>query len=309
MGIRSVFHHIGWLLKGVKVFALVGKSGTGKSFRAQLVAQKHGINLIIDDGLLIKDQKILAGKSAKREKGMLSAVRTALFTDDDHAREVREILKNTHFKRILIIGTSIEMTKRIASRLGLPSPSRTILIEEIATTEEIEHAQKVRNEEGKHIIPVPAIEVKKNYPHIFFESIRILFRNRLPWLRKAKEFEKTVVRPEYSKKGKVAISESALTQMVLHCVNEFNPDIIVDKIILKKEETSYGIEVIVNIPYGLQMSGELHELQRYILESLEQFTGIILDEVSITVGKVSLLRNMIRNNKKKKKEASEKTQK
>ena len=202
------------------------------------------------------------------------------------------------------------MTKKIAYRLGLPAPSKTIFIEEIATTEEIEHAQRVRNEEGKHIIPVPAIEVKKNYPHIFFESIRILFRRGLPVFRKEREFEKTVVRPEYSKKGKIAISESALTQMVLHCINEFNPKISVDKIILKKDETKYGIEVIVNIPYGLQMSGELHELQKYILESLEQFTGIILNEVNITVGRVSFLKNIIKNNKKKKKkETTRKTKK
>ena len=55
-------------MRGVTVFALVGRSGTGKSFRAKLVAQKFGIDLIIDDGLLIRDQKIIAGRSAKREK-------------------------------------------------------------------------------------------------------------------------------------------------------------------------------------------------------------------------------------------------
>ena len=45
--------------KGITVFALVGESGTGKSFRAKLLAQKHGIEAIIDDGLLIKEDKIL----------------------------------------------------------------------------------------------------------------------------------------------------------------------------------------------------------------------------------------------------------
>jgi ABC-type dipeptide/oligopeptide/nickel transport system ATPase component len=49
-------------LKRIKVYALIGESGTGKSFRAKLVAQKYGIEHIIDDGLLIKENKILAGK-------------------------------------------------------------------------------------------------------------------------------------------------------------------------------------------------------------------------------------------------------
>ena len=46
--------------KGITVYALVGESGTGKSFRAKLLAQKYGLEAIIDDGLLIKEDKILA---------------------------------------------------------------------------------------------------------------------------------------------------------------------------------------------------------------------------------------------------------
>ena len=38
-------------LNGIKVYALVGRSGTGKSHHSKLVAQKHHIDLIIDDGL------------------------------------------------------------------------------------------------------------------------------------------------------------------------------------------------------------------------------------------------------------------
>jgi len=55
-----------WLIKGVRVYALVGASGTGKSFRAKLVAQKYGIDMIIDDGLLIRGDTLLAGRSAKK---------------------------------------------------------------------------------------------------------------------------------------------------------------------------------------------------------------------------------------------------
>ena len=45
-------------LNGIKVFALVGRSGTGKSHHSKLLAQKYHIDLIIDDGLLIKGDKI-----------------------------------------------------------------------------------------------------------------------------------------------------------------------------------------------------------------------------------------------------------
>ena len=63
--ITNLLHH------NITVYALVGESGTGKSFRAKLLAQKYGIHVLIDDGLLIDDDKILAGKSAKHEKSYM----------------------------------------------------------------------------------------------------------------------------------------------------------------------------------------------------------------------------------------------
>ena len=50
----------------MKVYALVGRSGTGKSHHSMWVARENNIDYIIDDGLLVSDNKIIAGKSAKR---------------------------------------------------------------------------------------------------------------------------------------------------------------------------------------------------------------------------------------------------
>ena len=44
------------------VCALVGASGTGKSHRSLWVAKEHNIDFVIDDGLLIKGNSVLAGK-------------------------------------------------------------------------------------------------------------------------------------------------------------------------------------------------------------------------------------------------------
>jgi ABC-type dipeptide/oligopeptide/nickel transport system ATPase component len=41
------------------VIALVGPSGTGKSHRALMVARQNKADAIIDDGILIKDNKII----------------------------------------------------------------------------------------------------------------------------------------------------------------------------------------------------------------------------------------------------------
>ncbi len=283
---KRIFHHLTWLLKGVKVFALIGKSGTGKSFRAKLITRKYGIELLIDDGLLIKDQKIIAGKSAKKEKAFLGAIKTALFDDKQHRLEVLHKLEREKFKRILIIGTSFKMVKKITERLKLPSVSKIINIEEIATREEMETAALSRKIEGKHVIPVPAIEVHQNYSHIMYDTVKVFLKKTfLP--KSARYFEKAVVRPEFSRRGRVMISESALTQMVLHCADEFDDAIIVRKVSVRYDSHGYKIGVFIHVPYGIQLSGNLHNFQQYIIENLERFTGILIEKVNITIDNVS----------------------
>lgn len=49
----------------MKVYSFTGKSGTGKSYQAIRVAKEKGIPALIDDGLLIYKNKIVAGRSAK----------------------------------------------------------------------------------------------------------------------------------------------------------------------------------------------------------------------------------------------------
>ncbi len=278
------FRHLVWLLKGIQVFALVGRSGTGKSFRAKLVAEKYGIELIIDDGLLIKDQKIIAGRSAKREQLFLSAIKTALFESPSHLKEVKEMLKQEKFKRILILGTSERMVRKIAGRLALPSPEKVLNIEQLASKEEIETAIKSRTE-GKHVIPVPTVEIRQNYPQFVYDSVKVFFKRKLGLIPSGQRaFEKTVVQPEFSRKrGRVAISESALTQMVLHCVDEWDDTISVKKVSVKYNEKGYRLRLKVHLPMGINMSGSLHEMQDYIINSIQRYSSIMIDSVDITI--------------------------
>jgi len=278
--------------KGITVYALVGESGTGKSFRAKLLAQKYGLEAIIDDGLLIKEDKILAGHSAKREKTFLAAVRVALFDDKTHRDEIAKVLQKTGIKKLLILGTSEKMVQKIAMRLQLPSPSKIIKIEDIATQDEIEYAIRSRRIEGKHVIPVPAIEVKRNYPQIFYNAVRVLLkRKKTPIIsgNNTKVYEKSVVRPEFSKKGRISISEAALSQMVMHCVSEFDPQIRVKKLVIKTDERGYRLIITIDVPFGTQLTGKIHNMQKYTIDNIEQFTGILIEEVSIIIDKISAL--------------------
>ena len=279
------------LFRSITVFALVGESGTGKSFRAKLLAQKYGINALIDDGLLIQDDKILAGRTAKHEKTYMGAVRIALFDDKQHRDEVARVLQKNKIKKILILGTSEKMVGKIAMRLQLPPPSKIIKIEDISTREEIEKAIRSRQIEGKHVIPVPAIEVKKSYSQIFYKSIREILskgQSKIKILKKDGSLsEKSIVTPEFSKKGRIEISEAALSQMAMHCVSEFDSDIRVKKLTIKTDSHGYRLIITIDVPFGKQLTGEIHNLQQYIIENIERFTGILVEEVSIIIDKIT----------------------
>jgi len=286
-----------FLFKRKKVFALIGDSGTGKSFRAKLVAQKYRIDYIIDDGLLIKDNRILAGHSAKKEHTFLAAVKVALFDEKSHRDEVARKLQNEKFKRILLLGTSEKMVYKIAARLQLPPPQKIIKIEDIATQEEIDKALRTRRIEGKHVIPVLSIEVKRTYPNIFFEAIKI-FKQRVAPEGNPRDLpsglgpvptllEKSVVRPEYSKRGKIIISQAALSQMVIHCVDEYESNIKIKKILVKDAEMGYRLVITIDVPYGIQLGGNIHDLQHYIIDNIERYTGILIEEVNIIIDKVT----------------------
>ena len=99
------------------VYGLSGKSGTGKSYNAAELCGRMDIDAIIDDGIFIMEGEIAAGVSAKKSATKLGAVKQALFTDDGHCREVREAIKAFMPEKILILGTSDEMVRKIAARL------------------------------------------------------------------------------------------------------------------------------------------------------------------------------------------------
>ena len=267
----------------IDVFALVGETGTGKSFRARLIMEKYSIELMIDDGLLIRDQRILAGKSAKREKNRVTAIKRAIFQDEEYAREMRNVLQQEKFKSILLIGTSEKMVARIAERLHLPYPNNIIYIDDVATQEEIERARESRRTRGKHVIPVPVIEVKQDPSHRVLDSIKIFLKTNPMIFWKKQIVEKTVVQPPFSRLGRLSISEAALSQMIIHCVKEFNLDIQIQKIIIDLAVGGYGIEIKLSFPYGMAVQNSLAGLQEYIVKNIEGYTGIYVKELNLTV--------------------------
>lgn len=191
----------------MEIFALVGKSGTGKSYKAQAVAGMYGIEYIMDDGLLIKGTKVLAGYSAKRESTKIAAIRRAVFVDIEHKKAVMEAIYEYQPEKLLIIGTSEHMIEKILENLSLGETYNLIRIEEISDASEIERAMVSRRVKGKHVIPVPTFELKKDFSGYFIDSIKQLVRKSE---KQVESYEKTVVRPTFSYLGKYEIKDGVI---------------------------------------------------------------------------------------------------
>ena len=253
----------------LEVSALIGKAGTGKSFRARLVANSHQIDCIIDDGLLIHKGKIIAGKSAKHEPRYFTAVKTAIFHNPEHRQAVQDAIQQGEFDKILLLGTSEKMIRRNCETLNIPQPVRFVKIEDIATEDEIALAIHDRKTYGKHIIPLPIIEVKQAYPRMVAKAVQVWCQRSLKIFGPARAFDKTVVRPRYHKHGDITISESALAQMLLHCIKEKAPGMEIRKIKLKPRSDGYDVTLRLSIPYGIEVAASTHALQHYIIDQIK----------------------------------------
>jgi len=270
----------------MKTVAFVGPSGTGKSHRAMWVAKENDIECIIDDGLLIKDNRILAGLSAKKESTRLASVRRALFIDPDHVRQVKEAIRAYSPESILVLGTSMGMIEAIVKALDLPPISEIIRIEDVAGPEEIEKAKKMRKTEGKHVIPVPTFEIKKDFSGYFIDSLKVLRRdkkNNRPIVE-----DKSVVRPTFSYMGKYTISNNVLYTICDYEATRVPNVVKVNRKRVINRDTGIIVNIDLTLKYGSVLKEAARKVQYNVKEAIEKYTALNVLEVNIIIKNLSV---------------------
>lgn len=272
----------------MEVIAFFGPPGTGKSDRALVVAYENKASCIIDDGILIYHSRIVAGKSAKREESRLKAVRRAIFWDAEQREEVRQALEKINPKRVLILGTSDRMVETICKALGLPKPSKYIRIQDVARPDEMLKAKEARNKEGKHVIPVPTMELKPYFKGYLIDPLRF-FRNRKKEMLKrfSENEERSVVRPVFSYYGKLSFSDRVIESLVYYAVRDMKKI----RITHVRSEKSTGqmnglilfIDVSVKPGTPQEIKKIIHTMRDRIQREIEHTTGMSLDTIKVNV--------------------------
>jgi len=265
----------------MKVYTLTGKSGTGKSYQAINLCREKQIESIIDDGLFIYKNRVEAGISAKRQKTMAGAIKTALFTQDEHAHTVAQSIKETRPDSLLIIGTSDRMTDKIIARLGLPEAGERIYIEDITTREEREIADRQRHVLGKHIIPVPTLQLKRDFAGYFLDPMR-MFRG-INKFGKVQYSEKTVVRPTFSYMGEFFISDMVMIDIAKCVAREITGVAGVMRVYENTEPDNLIIDVSIAIRNGSPLWDTAIAYQNRFAEIVESMTAFNVVKVNVEI--------------------------
>lgn len=266
----------------MQVYAFVGKSGTGKSYRAQDVAKKYGIKYIIDDAILIKNTKVIAGISAKTEANFIASVKAAIFLDKARRNEMKAALKKENPEKLLILGTSDDMIEKIRTNLELEKVHHTVYIEEVATPQQMEEARKSRMEDGKHVVPVPTFEIKDQFSGYFLDSLKIfnLFNREDPEERLS---EKTIIRPTYSYLGKFYISPNVINDIISYVVAKVDGVTKVLKVNTQKYVDGMKLDIDIEIKFGINIPKLSSQIKNVVVYAVDNATGINLFGININV--------------------------
>ncbi|MCI8641079.1 MAG: ATP-binding protein [Clostridia bacterium] len=268
----------------MKVYAFVGPSGTGKSYRAQMVASERNINFIIDDGLLIKDNQVIAGESAKKAPTKIETVKHALFYKDEEKQEIIKAFKKYKPESILILGTSDGMVEKIATNLGLPKISETTYITDVATQEEMQTARRIRVTEGKHVIPVPTFEIKKDFSGYLLDPLQIFKtkgRGNKPYIS-----EKSIIRPTFSYMGNFIISDTVFRQIIEYLANKADGIHKVQKIRVDNFGEGVKIYMEVTIVYGFKLIEGINEFKQKAKKEIEKLTAMNVEDFEVVAKNV-----------------------
>lgn len=258
----------------------MGVSGSGKSYRAPEVAGSRGIKYIIDDGLLISASRVVAGRSAKKERTRLASVRCALFFDKEQADEVKKAIEREKPESIMILGTSHEMIKKIAGVLELPEVCEFIEISDVATDEEINRAREIRRKQGKHVIPVPTFEVKKDFSGYWMAALKKITGSSKTV---QKPSEKTVVRPTFSYLGEFIISNAALEQI---CMYEASMVADVAKCIscsVREKEDGIDVKIDIAARLGRNLKNIGKDVMTEVKAAIDKSTAINVNRVDVNI--------------------------
>ena len=176
------------------------------------------------------------------------------------------------------------MVEKIASNLGLPPISETTYINEVATEEEMKVARHIRETEGKHVIPVPTFELKKDFSGYLLDPLQIFKSNGIG--KKPYISEKTIIRPTFSYMGKFTISDSVFRQIAEYIADKMPSIYKVLRTRVQSSDAGTSIYMEVTVTYGYNIQDVLKEFRDRAEKEIEKLTSMNVIEFEVVAKNV-----------------------
>ena len=235
-------------------------------------------------GLLIKENEVIAGTSAKKAATKIETVKKALFNNEEDANEIKKTFRKYKVDSILILGTSDEMIKKIMGNLGLTDLVETIYIQDVATSLEMDEARRIRRTEGKHVIPVPTFEIKKEFSGYLLDPLQIFkFKGKdaKPYIS-----EKSIIRPTFSYLGNYVISDSVLREIIEFLASKTDAIHKINKVRVENTETGIEFYIEVTIVYGYDLFQSLKDFKKKCKKEIETLTAMNVKKISVVAKEI-----------------------
>ena len=172
------------------------------------------------------------------------------------------------------------MVEFIVERLDLDGIDEIIHIENIASKDEINTAQNIRNKEGKHVIPVPEIEVQSLLPGYIVDVLE-MFNSRFAGEEKQ---ESSIVRPKFSYNGELIIYNKVINKSINHFLEKYFSEITkTNSVKVKKEKFGLRVELGITLKYGINIPEFVKDLRKELKRKIENFIGIKVLEIKVCI--------------------------
>ena len=160
---------------------------------------------------------------------------------------------------------------------------KTVYINEVASKAEIKKARYSRLQEGKHIVPVPTIELKPHFTGYFADLPYNIFSSQR---KQEKDADRSIVRPSFSFYGKLLISDSALEDIIKIIGRKLEGVERITSIkVRRRSDNSKGIVISVEVVlyYGVKLFAVTKQFQAKIKEKIEYMTAMKVNNVNVSI--------------------------
>ena len=173
------------------------------------------------------------------------------------------------------------MVSKIAQNLELPPISKTIYISDVATEEEMQKARRIRVTQGKHVIPVPTFEIKKDFSGFLLDPLQIFKMKgggQDPYIA-----EKSIIRPTFSYLGNFTISDTVFRQIIQMLVKKEKDIVKISKIRIDKYGEGMSIYMQSIVKYGCNIEECHKKFQNKVKKEIERLTSMNVQKIEILV--------------------------